>query len=464
MAETIRNLTESQKKELVELLVKGGLSDESKGDVEPVWFDGKRISEVDFCEDFRKRHPLKCFHGRFYDVDGVVEEERLKAEILEITKPYLVTGVARTLDRLIDALKSMTYTAALPLQTDRIHVANGTLLLDGHFSEEKEFCVNRLPVRYRPDAPEPVVWKNFLNDLLYEEDQKAFQEFLGYVLLPTNKAQAMMLLIGNGGEGKSRIGIVLHAILGRNMNFGSVAKLASDRFYRADQEGILLLLDDDMKTDALPDTGILKSIITSEAMFDLERKGRQSVQGRLNVRIIALSNGSLSALYDKSDAFYRRQLIIRVREKPKNRKDDRALAEKMIAEKEGIFLWCLEGLRRLISQNFCFSVSDRMKANLEEARRFDDNILDFYESSGYIRFEENTTATTKKLYGAYARWCDDNLEKPVSFNTFKLRLGRDAERLKIRHTKSIPGDGGKKIRGYIGVHVEGNTDDLRLWN
>lgn len=196
-------------------------------------------------------------------MDGIVEEEKLKAEILEITKPYLTTGVARTLDRLIDALKSMTYTTALPLQTDRIHVANGTLFLDGHFSEDKEFCVNRLPVRYQPDAPDPVVWKNFLNELLYEEDQKAFQEFLGYVLLPTNKAQAMMLLIGNGGEGKSRIGIVLHAILGRNMNFGSVAKLASDRFYRADQEGILLLLDDDMKTDALPDTGILKSIITS---------------------------------------------------------------------------------------------------------------------------------------------------------------------------------------------------------
>ena len=34
------------------------------------------------------------------------------------------------------------------------------------------------------------------------------QEFLGYCLLPTTKGQKMLMLIGKGGEGKSRIGLV----------------------------------------------------------------------------------------------------------------------------------------------------------------------------------------------------------------------------------------------------------------
>ena len=34
-----------------------------------------------------------------------------------------------------------------------------------------------------------------------------------------------------------------------------------------------------------------------------------------------------------------------------------AIAEKMCAEAEGIFLWCLEGLRRLIANNYSFTLS-----------------------------------------------------------------------------------------------------------
>ena len=43
------------------------------------------------------------------------------------------------------------------------------------------------------------------------------QEFLGYCLLPTTKGQKMLMLIGKGGEGKSRIGLVMRSLLGDSM-------------------------------------------------------------------------------------------------------------------------------------------------------------------------------------------------------------------------------------------------------
>ena len=93
----------------------------------------------------------------------------------------------------------------------------------------------------------------------------------------------------------------------------------------------------------------------AQGKMDLERKGKQSYQGWMFARLLAFSNGDLQALYDRSDGFYRRQLVLTTKEKPADRADDPDLAEKMKAEAEGIFLWAFEGLQRLVANNFQFA-------------------------------------------------------------------------------------------------------------
>ena len=105
------------------------------------------------------------------------------------------------------------------------------------------------------------------------------QEFIGYCLIPSNKGQRMMVIKGNGGEGKSQIGAVLGALLGSNMKDGSIGKISENRFARADLEHILLCVDDDMRMEALRQTNYVKSIVTAQGKMDLERKGKQSYQG-----------------------------------------------------------------------------------------------------------------------------------------------------------------------------------------
>ena len=88
-------------------------------------------------------------------------------------------------------------------------------LLNGTFTEGRPAIVrSRLPVVYNPDAPAPVIWLNFLNGLLHAEDIPTLQEFIGFCLIPSNKGQRMMVIKGNGGEGKSQIGAVLSTIFG----------------------------------------------------------------------------------------------------------------------------------------------------------------------------------------------------------------------------------------------------------
>jgi putative DNA primase/helicase len=260
--------------------------------------------------------------------------------------------------------------------------------LNGTFTEGRPAIVrSRLPVGYNPDAPAPVIWLNFLDGLLYAEDIPTLQEFIGYCLIPSNKGQRMMVIKGNGGEGKSQIGAVLSTIFGTNMKDGSIGKISENRFARADLEHILLCVDDDMRMEALRQTNYVKSIVTAQGKMDLERKGKQSYQGWMFARLLAFSNGDLQALYDRSDGFYRRQLVLTTKEKPVDRADDPDLAEKMKAEAEGIFLWAFEGLQRLVANNFKFTESDRIRENREAVKRDNNNIFDFMESEGYIRLQ-----------------------------------------------------------------------------
>ena len=364
----------------------------------PDWYDGKHLNEVLFCQQFLEQHPMKSVNGTFFTVNGRVSDENwLKKEIYDQLKPYVTSGISKRVTNLLDVMRVEAYCPFLPIHRDRLHVANGTLFLDGRFVPDKDYCRNRLPVAYEPGAPSPVTWLRFLSQLLAAEDIPTLQEFMGYCLIPSTKGQKMLMLIGRGGEGKSRIGPVLHALLGGNMVTGSLAKVETNKFARADLEHELLMVDDDMKLEALPQTNTIKAIVTAELPMDLEKKGQQSYQGDLYVRFLGFGNGSLKALYDRSEGFFRRQIILTVRKKDPNRMDDPDIAEKMCAEAEGIFLWCLEGLHRLMENHYQFTISRQAQENMDAAVSDGNNVVDFMASEGYIRLKaapKNCTRST----------------------------------------------------------------------
>lgn len=418
----------------------------------PIWLDNKHLNEVLFCEAFLQTHPMISINGTFFTVDGrVTDENRLKKEIYDLLKPWLSSGLAKRVTNLLDILRVECYCPGLPLHQDRINVQNGTLFLDGTFSGDKDYCRNRLPVAYNPGAPTPETWLRFLSELLEPEDIPTLQEFMGYCLIPSTKGQKMLILTGKGGEGKSRIGLVLRAILGGNMNTGSIAKVERNQFARADLEHELLMLDDDMKIEALPQTNNIKAIVTAELPMDLEKKGRQSYQGDLYVRFIALGNETLHALYDRSVGFFRRQIILTARERDPHRIDDPFIAEKMCAEAEGIFLWCLEGLKRLIANNYQFTVSRRAQENMEAAVSDGNSAVDFLQSEGYIRFKADYEISSRDLYAIYKLWCEENVAIPLSAKSFSSFLKQSEAAYNVEYTNKIHIGGGKLARGFIGI-------------
>ena len=426
----------------------------------PIWFDGKNINEALFCEEFLREHRIIFTNRAFFTPDGrVTDDLSLRGKIYEELKCCAVNSIPQKICNILEVLKLEAQVEDFPPEPDRVHLANGTLLLDGTFIEGKPQIVrNRLPVAYRPDAPEPILWLRFLNDLLYPEDIPTLQEFLGYCLIPSNKGQRMMIIKGSGGEGKSQIGAMLGSIFGTNMKDGSIGKISEDRFARADLEHILLCVDDDMQMDALRKTNYVKSIVTAQGKMDLERKRTQSYQGWMFARLLAFSNGDLQALYDRSDGFYRRQLLLATKGKPAGRVDDPDLAEKLKAEAEGIFLWAFAGLRRLVANNFKFTESDRIKENREAVKRDNNNIFSFLESDGYIRLKADASISSKDLYSIYRMWCDENNLAPLKSRSFSDAVVANASKYNLEHCNNVTNPAGRRVWGFMGIEAIARPD------
>ena len=423
----------------------------------PDWvLGGGQISEVKFCEHYIHENILLSRDGVFYTEEGRMFDERpLREAIFDAIAPYVSSGLHKKVNSILEVMRLKARSddpEDLCTRLDILHVANGTYFIsEGQYIEQKCCCRHRLPVAYVPNAPKPERWLTFLEELLEPEDIPTLQEFMGYCLIPTNIGQKMLIITGRGGEGKSRIGIVMKELLGRNMNTGSLSKIETNRFARADLEHLLLHLDDDLKTEALAQTNYIKSIITAELPMDLEKKGVQSYQGMLNVRFMAFGNDTLQALHDRSYGFFRRQIILTTRERPVDRVDDPYLSQRLKAEKEGIFLWCLEGLERLICNDFKFTISTRAGENLRRAMAEGNNLEEFMSSDGYFRFDPEGKISSRNLYQVYQDWCEDNLLHPLSQRTFWSFLNQNARRFGLRQSTHINAGNGRYVRGFHGI-------------
>ena len=111
----------------------------------PDWYDGRYINEVLFCQQFLDKHPMKCVRGRLFTVDGLIEDEgQIGNLILAEISGVLTSGLSKVVTNLLASIKLQAYSPPLPIETDRIHVANGTYFMDGSFTADKSYCNNRL--------------------------------------------------------------------------------------------------------------------------------------------------------------------------------------------------------------------------------------------------------------------------------------------------------------------------------
>lgn len=277
----------------------------------------------------------------------------------------------------------------------------------------------QLNASYDPKAQCPR-FKQYLKEVLNVDQIPLIQEMLGYFLVPITRAQKCFVIVGEGGAGKSQLLLVLNQVLLGSENVSNVSWQAlNERFKTAELFGKLANIFADLPTKNIDDNGIFKALV-GEDYLTVEKKNKNPFSFQSKARLLFSCNTIPRNLGDKSEGFYRRLILIRFDHAVPEDIKDPNLLEKLRNEADGIFLFALEGLRRLIGNNYKFSVTERNNRELDQYREESDNVLSFVGEC--CELGEGFDYGSTELYNAYKGFCDDSGVKPYSQKNFVKQL------------------------------------------
>lgn len=260
-----------------------------------------------------------------------------------------------------------SYEETFNLGSDLIPVGNGLLqwktgeLLP--FNPGKSFTF-KLPVDYDPLA-KCEKWEEFIAEITESpEDVRILQEFFGYCLLRDYPFAKLLLLVGEGRNGKSTVLRILSELLGEGNCSNVLLQQLSDKFSLSALVGKMANIAPDISAKEVLDTSIMKAL-TGHDRVPIEQKFMDVFFAVLYAKLIFSAN-KLPRINDDSLGLYDRILLLNFpytyKEHPKTgeRKADVHLGEKLRAELPGILNWSLEGLQRLMKrQGFTQNAASR---------------------------------------------------------------------------------------------------------
>lgn len=303
-----------------------------------------------------------------------------------------------------------------------LNLRNGLFnVLDDSFKAHtpEYFSTVQIKASYMPDADCPQFVK-YLQSMLGEEEIYLVQEIFGYLLLPVNKAQKSFVFVGAPNAGKSTLLNVVQEILLGSENVSNIPwQNLADRFNKAELFGKLANIFADLPSKSIDDNGMFKAL-TGEDFITAERKNKDPFSFRPYARFLFSCNEIPRNYGDRSEGFYRRLIIIRFEKSvPKGQRDPN-LAEKLAAERDGILMWALIGLKRLIAANYAFSETEKTRAELDRYRIESNSVLSFAKM--YCQQAENGVVVRDDLFLRYKEYCGNAGMKPVSQTNFNKEL------------------------------------------
>ncbi len=385
------------------------------------YFEEKTFIPTFLSEDILRNHRFVYTLKRFYHyTDGYWKPVDVDF-LAEIAKSMLGRhSRSNRISEVVNDIKlSVLFYAKLNQQIDFLNLKNGMLdcVNKKLISHSSDFYSSvRINANYNVNAKCPR-WTQFLGEVLEPDTIPIFQEMVGYFLIPDVRHEKAFMLPGLGANGKGTSISVVCALLG-NENVSEIPlQNLCDRFQTAQLEGKLINIFADLNSRAMQDTGHFKSVVSGDRLT-VERKHQDPFSFEPYARLLFSCN-EIPRSYDRTYAFYRRWIIIPFNRKFSGDQRDKSLKIKLINELDGIFLWALEGLHRLYTQQD-FSESKTANESLEQYKLCNDNVLQF--TGECCLFGEGFMVGKTVLYDAYKEFCSENSLRFVSQRKFNQEL------------------------------------------
>lgn len=353
-------------------------------------------------------------------------------------------GVDKTLRESANVMKRLCEKIAFNLSREMmvchpdgqvwINVENGTLVIDDkgecvlrdHNRDDNFFYV--LPYCYDPSA-KCERWQQFLDQMLPErESQKILAEFLAYCLTKGIKAEKMLVLCGNGSNGKSVILDVVEALMGHeNVSYLPLSALTEDDKKRVQMNHKLVNISHESAREIEP--SVLKRIVSGEPV-----DGYVNYEGPVTLtdygKLITSFNELPTA--ENTHGFFRRFILLMMKVTVSEKERNVNLAKELIAtELPGILNWVLEGMKRFL-KNYEFTDSPACNEAIQQYRLQSDNVAMFFSECCELT-DGSYTQKGKDVYDAYRKYCQEEGLRALGSNRFYARFERFDPNARFAH-------------------------------
>jgi putative DNA primase/helicase len=314
---------------------------------------------------------------------------------------------------------------------------------DMFFREE-----NIIPVKYNPDAKCPEIDK-FLDEVVTKENRVILEEFIGYCLYRDYSLQKALVLVGEGSNGKSTFLEMLTHFLGKKNVIGrTLQELENNRFAAANLHRKLVNIFADLPYKRLKSASIFKSLTGGDYITTEKKYGREPVSF-VNYAKLVFSANMLPEIYEDTDAFFRRFIIIPFPNKFEGDKADPDKLKKITTDEEmsGLLNIALKRLKEILNRG-SFSYSKTSEEIRREYMRQSHPVSYFVTER--IAPDPENFVITEELYRAYIDFAFENNLPRMSENAF-MRKFLQACRYKVaQEYRKV--DGIRK-KGYTGIRI-----------
>lgn len=411
----------------------------NKGKKLPAWYKetdyGVKFMPLILVEHIMKTFRIIFSAGKFYMYENGVYRPVSDETVSRIIQSHLDPETAKHA-HIMDAqnqlrIKVACDTSMLNPETMIVNVQNGLLdvrtrILSPHSPDM--LSTIQLKASYDPGADCPR-FKKFLFDSMEGDASQVdlIQEMLGYCLVPINPAQVSFVLVGAASAGKSvLLRVISDLLLGRENVSNIPWQSLADRFKPANLFGKLANIFADLPNKSIDDDGFFKALC-GEDLVTGERKFKDEFTFMNFAKLLFSCNILPKNYADRSDGFYRRLVLVTFNHSVPVDQRDPFLLDKFRAEVDGIFLFALDGLTRLMANDYRFSLSQVNMDRLQQYREESDSVLAFMHENCEIGTSYCVGST--ELFNAYETYCKEGGMKPFAHKTFVQHL--------INHEPSI---------------------------
>jgi P4 family phage/plasmid primase-like protien len=366
--------------------------------------------------------------------------------------PAIINATRKALEGITLVPGTVPMPSMLPSGEERnlIALENGLLDLDTRElldHTDEWFSPVCLPYRFDADAECPK-WRDMLAMNLDGDAERiaVLQEWAGYLLTRNTDAQRCLILIGDGGTGKSSILAALKALIGGD-NYSSLSlEQFGERFGPLQTLGKLANFCCDVGELDKAAESFIKPFVSGDTM-SFEPKGKPVFQAVPTARLIAASN-YFPAFRDRTRGMWRRICLLPVDAQipPDKRVAGMDKPEFWTNEAPDILNWALDGLTRLRGNGWQFTESQAGKKALAEyqldanpAKRF---LMENYQPV------EGAHLAWPELYQQYLQWMGN------AGNRYPLgdqQFAREVERVFRAITRERKRHDGRQMTWWIGL-------------